>query len=94
MTPPAKKLRSDSEILYIGYECDTIPSGKLPTTRQVMCYFFHLLRDPLTDKRSAARETVRVVASIWNKTKVPLIQEIKAIEKLEKFYTDWRNVAK
>jgi hypothetical protein len=94
MAPPPKKLRSASDIQFVGVESDKIPASRLPTVREVLCYFFHLNRHGTLSRRDAARITIREVTKLWVKTKIPLAQEIKAIEKLEKFYEDWRKVNK
>ncbi|KAK3918361.1 Adenylosuccinate synthetase [Frankliniella fusca] len=92
--PSKKKLRRDTSILYVGNESDSLPSAKLPTNRQVLCFFMHLNRDVFTDRRQASRATIRAVMAIWNKTRVPCIQEIKAIIKVENLYNAWKKITK
>lgn len=87
------KLRGDSYIAYVGDEADRFPCTKLPTIRQVLCYFFKQNRC-MSSRRAAAAKTIREVQVLWNTTSIPQIQDYNAITKLEKLYLEWVGVTK
>jgi len=42
----------------------------------------------------SAKETVRKVAEVWDKTKIPRVHEVRCVQRLEKVYNEWRNIRK
>jgi len=87
------RLRKESVIDLIGAESDDISGSKLPTVRQLLCVLFHRLKVD-HDLRMAARFAVSKVTSFWNRTKIPRIQDIRAIEKTEALYKEYRSLYK
>ena len=90
----SSKLRKASWIELVGFDSEELScSSQLPTTRDVLCVFSCHMK-MCHDVRQGAREAVRRVAEIWNTTKVPRVQDIRAIEKVERVYNDWRALFK
>lgn len=91
----ALKLRSKSYIKYIGVESEDLLGGRFPLVREVLCYFFYQHRSLKKSVRESARIAVRKASnSFWEKTCIPLKQEIKSIAKLEKLHAQWKRLLK
>ncbi|KAK3926030.1 Chaperone protein DnaK [Frankliniella fusca] len=88
------KLRKVSVIDGIGTEEPNLPtSAKLPTSRDVLRTFFFHMRNT-HEVRHGARTAVSMVYKVWQTMKVPCVQEIRAIEKVEKLYHEYRALFK
>ena len=89
------QLRSVCHIEFVGPENDTINGARLPVAGQVFSHFMYNHRTLKKTIRDSARITVREVhAKFWSKTTIPVAQEIKSIDKLEKLHTEWKVLLK
>lgn len=87
------KTRNSKYIPLVGNEEDHLSLSQLPLTREVLCFFFHLMRGK-HDVRGAAVITIKEVIKRWNTTKVPQIKVSHATDKLVALYQDWRAIHK
>ena len=79
---------------FVGPE-NTINGARLPVADQVFSHFMYNHRTLKKTIRDSARITVReVYAKFRSKTTIPVAQEIKSIEKIEKLYTEWKALLK
>ena len=49
----------------------TLIGNKLPSIRQVLSYFFHLLLLQKKNTQDSGRETAREVQTFWEKARIP-----------------------
>lgn len=88
-------LRKDSWIPHIGYESEELRGGRLPLTREVLSYFFYIHRHEKKSIRESARMVVRAtVEKFWSKTTIPISQEIRSIERIERLYQEFQALSK
>lgn len=90
----AHKLRKNTLVKFVGPECEFITGARLPTTRQVLAAFYHQLRSKKLPLRDSARNAVKQVYCYWQKTKIPIVQEIKSIAKVESLHVELSAVCK
>jgi len=92
----AARLRSRTQIEFVRQQTEKLLGAKLPTTRQVLCFLFLNLRTArVHNVQQAAKICVKQVYSdIWSKTKIPCIDEHKAVAKLVMLHKQWEAVMK
>jgi len=88
----ATNLRKNSEVDFVGTQNDKLLGGKLPFVKEVLCVLFYHIRTEKKTVREGATLAVHQVLAIWNKTRIPQIQPIKAIMKLESYYKMWEGL--
>lgn len=86
--------RHDGEIFLIGHrDLESLERLKqLPTVKQVLQRFHHHFSEQTVTRvavHNASNLTVDEVLSVWSKAAVPTTLKKHAIDKLEKYHTDW-----
>ena len=71
-----------------------IYGSKLPSYRQAFGYFMFLHRENNHAVRDALRQVVRAVTKLWDKACIPTQLEIRAMAKLQVFFTQWTALKK
>lgn len=89
-----RSLRSNTQINLIGFEQFQILGTKLPTNKDVLQVFFYNMRTLKMKLRESSTLAVREAIIFWNKAGIPIKEEHRCIEKLEKMYNEWRGVCK
>lgn len=87
-------LRSNTSVKLVGQQCEIISGARLPSIRQVMAAFYYQLRTVKLPIRPSARKTVKQVIAYWEKTKIPIIQEIHCISKIESLHAELTSIWK
>ena len=91
---PRRRTRKSTTHWLIGTEDDKILGGKLPSTRQVLRFFFHQHYTLRRTIRESARAAVREALTFWERALIPTA-EVKNIDvKLEKIFTECKNLRK
>lgn len=90
----AHKLRKNTLVKLVGPECEFITGARLPTIRQVLAAFYYQLRSKKLPLRASARNAVKQVLCYWQKTKIPIVQEIKCIAKVESLHVELSAICK
>lgn len=57
------------------------------------CFFYHRRSEQKT-VRESARATIKKVHEAWSSIKIPAVQEIRSIEKIEKLFAEWKVLLK
>lgn len=90
----AHKLRSDTVVKFVGNQCEIITGARLPTIRQVLAAFYYQLRTEKLPIRASARKAIKQVLCYWEKTKIPIQQEIHCIAKVESLHAELSAICK
>src|SRR6218665_3325061 len=80
------KTRSKSAIWLIGFEEDKLNGSKLPSNRQVLSIFFYRHNSLKETIHDSSRDVIREAVQFWDKARIPIQPEHRAILKLEKLY--------
>lgn len=91
--PTTSTTRSATDTYLIGQPTSSIGGSKLPTTRQVLKFFFHAANEA-GDRQNAFRETVQSVLTFWNMARIKTISERGCREKLTRLWEQWRRLQK
>lgn len=87
-------LRTDNNIYLIGSMSNQIIGSKLPSNKQVLSVLFHNLRIVKLNLRESAVLVIKETVIFWQKARIPVREEHRCVNKLEKLYQDWRNLQK
>lgn len=68
--------------------------SKLPSIHDVLAVYFYELKDNKRTKLEAAKTTIEKLFIPWNKARIPVRDERRAIKKLEELITTWENIKK
>ena len=93
----ASTKRKRTLVYAVGSTLEEIPKSRLPTSRQVLQRYFHQLKMGMpgfATKHSAATETVREVIEIWDKARIPTMEERNIVRKLERMVGKWELLKK
>lgn len=85
--------RSATETYLVGQPASSIGGSKLPTTRQVLSFFFHAVKES-ANRQDAFEETVRNVLTFWNLARIKTVSERGCQEKLTRLWDQWRSLQK
>ena len=91
--PTTSTTRSATDTYLIGQPTSSIGGSKLPTTRQVLKFFFHAANEA-GDRQNAFRETVQSVLTFWNMARIKTTSERGCREKLTRLWEQWRRLQK
>ena len=81
--------RSKSSIYLIGHTSDHFKAGVLPSNLETLAVFFHYHCDLKNTIRDSARITVQLIKPFWTElSRIPIMQDIHAIGKLEKLHLE------
>ena len=80
------------KISNVWFEIENFQQSSPSRIRDVLCVFFFHHRTEHKTVRESARATVKKVEKMWSTIKVPLVQEIRSIERIEHFFENCINV--
>src|SRR6218665_1015157 len=83
------KTRSKSAIWLIGFEEDKLNGSKLPSNRQVLRVFFYRYNSLKETIHDSSRDLIREAVQFWDKARIPIQPEHRAILKLQKLHEKW-----
>ena len=87
-------LRSDTAIWLIGQTREQLNGTDLPTKREAMQLFYHLVREQQQSVRQSAKLTALEIRRKWVDASCPPRKLDRIIEKVEKIYLSYRQVQK
>lgn len=82
------------KISNVGFEIESFEQSTLPRIKDVLCVFFFHHRTEHKTVRESARITIKKVQTMWSSVQVPLSQEIRNIERIEKLFMEWKALSK
>ena len=87
--------RIKRKIVYLvdNYEED-IKGSKLPSNKQVLCFFLHnhnILQEGIRD---SATKTVEKVAEFWNRARIPIRHKQDCIKQVIGLFEKWKGIKK
>lgn len=88
------KIRSKSAVWLIGFEEDKLNGSKLPSNRQVLSVFFYHHRSLKKPIHDSSRDVIREAVKFWDKARIPIQPEHRAVLKLEKLHEKWIKLKK
>ena len=72
--------RKKSEIYLVGSVKDEFTGSKLPSVHEVRAVYFHQLKFIKERKHEAARHTIQELFAYWNRPRIPVRDERRAIK--------------
>ena len=86
--------RRKSAVWLIGSTEEELKGCKLPSNRQILSVFFHHHKTLKKTIRNSARDVIKEAAVFWEKARIPIRKEDRAISKLESLFNDWAKLKK
>lgn len=90
----ASNLRSETAISLFGFETNQMLGAKLPTNRQVLKVFFHILHQVKLSKTESAKLVIKEVSIFWEKARIQTREPHHCVAKVVKLYEEWREIQK
>jgi len=86
--------RSNCKLYLVDSFLEDITGSKLPSNREVFCYFLYLHLQKKKTIRKSASETIDKILVFWKKANIPVKYKQDAIKKLESMFYAWKDLKK
>ena len=81
-------------VYLIGHYEDDIKGAKLPSIRQALGHFLYLHNEKHKTTRESAKTTIEKIIEFWVKAAIPTKSKQHCIIKIEKLFSEWKNLKK
>jgi len=88
------ELRAREEVYLIKNVEFSITGVKLPSNQQVLQVLFFNMRSVKLSLRESANLVIKETEIYWNKSRIPIRETHKSVNKLEKLYEEYRALQK
>ncbi|GBP54468.1 hypothetical protein EVAR_47337_1 [Eumeta japonica] len=86
--------RNKTNVWLVGQTSDHLIQSKLPTTKEVLCLFFHYKIVKKQTNRNSANSAASDVISLWERAGIPTKLKKDVIKKIENKFNEWQKLKK